>query len=554
MKGLDLRKLKKVSSDDNMTVFKHDMGHEIKIAHSKLSPKMRAELDKIPLHGQKAQKMANGGGPNPEPNPEPNPSPDGATDQPQTPAVPAEYTPGVSDPGPEATTGVNPNAGQQPQPQPETDEDKTSFSDKDDEEQQPPVAQKQAKAQAPSPTNIVSSPLDANTIANQLNDHYNELKTLVGNGTITPKTMHDFWAKNPDGSDRGVPSKIGMFFSMLAAGMGSGLTHQPNVIMQAMQKQIDNDIEAQKATKANQFSAWNMANQHVTALSELKLRDLQGKYQEALTKNQPVEAQKILSEIGINNANADLAKMNYAKQAMFMSVLQQAGDQVNKQPPGSMKQNMAAAHQMLQSAADSHAANQNALTGQQIENNWKNQNMALAGLGAEGKTLSDYQSERHLPGIGDASVAIPQSVRDQVNAQNILDAKGKDLMSFIQGHKGLDLSRWEPKDRAVAQQKVEEMKNFYNDSIHGGALTQGRLGWYDEQFAKNPLDILSQAMGSTAKFQEMIRSNESRLNTTLDAYGVKRGGGKPPEQAAPQGNVSKSGKQMVQKDGKWFYQ
>jgi hypothetical protein len=70
MKGLDLSKLQKISSDKNTSVFKHGDGHEIKIAHSGLSPKMRSELEKIPLRqaagspgGASPAYMADGGSP-----------------------------------------------------------------------------------------------------------------------------------------------------------------------------------------------------------------------------------------------------------------------------------------------------------------------------------------------------------------------------------------------------------------------------------------------------------------------------------------------------------
>ena len=60
MKGLDLSKLKKVSSDDKVTVFKHVNGHELRVAHAGLSPKFLKDLQALPMHGEKAKKMADG--------------------------------------------------------------------------------------------------------------------------------------------------------------------------------------------------------------------------------------------------------------------------------------------------------------------------------------------------------------------------------------------------------------------------------------------------------------------------------------------------------------
>lgn len=45
-----MSKFKKISSTKESTVMQHDDGHTIEIAHKSLSPKMRAELKRIPLH------------------------------------------------------------------------------------------------------------------------------------------------------------------------------------------------------------------------------------------------------------------------------------------------------------------------------------------------------------------------------------------------------------------------------------------------------------------------------------------------------------------------
>lgn len=61
---LDWSKFKKTSSDKACTVLRHDDGHEIRLAHSALSPKMRGELAKlkqINADHDKPQKMAMGG-------------------------------------------------------------------------------------------------------------------------------------------------------------------------------------------------------------------------------------------------------------------------------------------------------------------------------------------------------------------------------------------------------------------------------------------------------------------------------------------------------------
>lgn len=53
---LDLSKFKKVKSDAKTTTLQHPQGHQVTIIHAVLSPKMRKDLDSLPIH-----KMADGG-------------------------------------------------------------------------------------------------------------------------------------------------------------------------------------------------------------------------------------------------------------------------------------------------------------------------------------------------------------------------------------------------------------------------------------------------------------------------------------------------------------
>lgn len=46
---IDLKKFKKVSSDKHTTVMRHDDGHELKVVHSVLSPKLRKDVEKLPM-------------------------------------------------------------------------------------------------------------------------------------------------------------------------------------------------------------------------------------------------------------------------------------------------------------------------------------------------------------------------------------------------------------------------------------------------------------------------------------------------------------------------
>jgi hypothetical protein len=357
----------------------------------------------------------------------------------------------------------------------------------------------------------------------------------IQNGHITPKTYSDLF------QDKSTIGKIGMLFGMLVSGAGSGLTHQPNAVLEMMNKQIANDLEAQKTSKTN-------ANNFVKLNVENELNQAQTKLvgsQANLSKEQADLVKQ--NAIGAGYANAHIQALTAAMDSQQKIV--------DKMPEGPQKQ---AAQQIL-GQIYAQAGNQiqnstNIIAGAKAYNDllfgsagaqpggnsaasddasFQQRQQALLKLNTpQSKAMYDVNEAKHIPGVpGQASRPVPEDIRQRLQAQTILDNKGKDVLSYVKQHTGT----WNPQTRAVAAQKIEEMKNFYNDSIKGGALTQGRLGWYDEQFAKHPTDILAQVMGSTAKLNEMVNSNRNRRDLELKGLGF------PTQQPAPEYKTDKNG-------------
>ena len=508
MKNIQLNGPKKIHSDKDVTIFRDKNGHEIRVAHAALSPKMLKELHALPVHGKEPKKMAGGGDPVDDDS--------DVDDQTQPdPSVAQESQPQAQSNSPLDVEPIQPGEDNGTETQAAQDQE----DQVDSSQAIPAPAASNQPAQAPqSPTAaMVSNPLDANTLATQFNQDYAQLKQDVGTGAIKPMTMADIWSKTADGQPRGTLSKIGLLFSMLAGGMGSGLTHQPNLIMQSMQKEIDNDLAAQQNTKTNQFNAFTAATQHVQALSGLNLQQMQAKYQQALTANQPIEAKKLQSEIAVNKANQQLIATNKSKQALVLSVLQHTLGQTNNMPPGPMKQNAMAAHQMLSQASDAHIAQQNQQTAQQIENNWKQNNMALSMVEPG---LAQWQAERHLPGQTQyASTPIAPQDRSKMSSMDALDSQIDALQGFIKQHPAGELS---PAALQKGQQMAAEIIPLYSSSL-GGDLSQGRTEWLNKQINENPAGLFQQIAGSPARIQEIKDANDRRRQALMGQYYVPGG-------------------------------
>ena len=367
MKGLDLRKLKKVSSDDKTTTFKHDNGHELKVAHSGLSAKLLKELQSLPMHGQK---MKDGG----EPDPQPNVSPDDSVQPaPAAPvSVPADYTQGASAPGAVATTGNNPNNPIQ---------DQTAQAPDASQGAAPPAwgdKTSAASAQPMTAGQVLTQPVSSGDALAHLNEQTQALRTDFNNGQITPKTYNDLFAK------KDTLGKLGMMFGLIAGGAGAGLSHQPNALLGMMDKEIDRDLEAQKQTKSNQYNALNLAETHYRNEVASHLTEQQAK----LTNQQAALA----------NANIKLLAQSTTKASM-----ENAAEQHFMQKAGLLPENT----QNGQKARAAAGFVSNAITQQQAQ---RNQQLAQQ-IEANGQQSQQHGQEQSGYILGPDAQSIYQSLQ-----------------------------------------------------------------------------------------------------------------------------------------------
>lgn len=106
----------------------------------------------------------------------------------------------------------------------------------------PPVAPTTPVAPTqPSPDTSVPDP---HSYEAKVQEHMAQAQDYAS-GAITPETYHSLYAK------KDTLGKIGTLFGLLVSGLGSGITHQPNAVLEMMNKQIENDLSSQKSTKEN---------------------------------------------------------------------------------------------------------------------------------------------------------------------------------------------------------------------------------------------------------------------------------------------------------------
>lgn len=109
--------------------------------------------------------------------------------------------------------------------------------------ERPPPPDRPVGPSTPETQEITLSPT-----TDQLDERDRRTATDLAKGAIKPKTYHDLFA------EKSTLGKIGSIFGLLVGGAGAGLSHQPNMLMEMMNKELERDLEAQQKTAQNKVS------------------------------------------------------------------------------------------------------------------------------------------------------------------------------------------------------------------------------------------------------------------------------------------------------------
>lgn len=432
--------------------------------------------------------------------------------QPSQPPVPAP-APAPMAPGQTQNQSMSPEPGQNMSQPPQSDKMQQASAPVETPNSSQPIDDGSQEANAAqAATSVPKEPQTFDehkqNAKNEISTEFNSFITDDANGHIKPKTMHDLLWKNPDGSDKGLLGKIGTVFGLLLSGAGSGLTHQPDVLMSMLQKQIDNDIEAQSRSASNAQNLFKINQQNFLNQNLATLQKKQGNLTDAQTQ---------LAKVDANAKAFPMTRMMYnIKSFHKMAEIAQT------YPPGSPKRieadkQLAMLYPMIQqenlniedkAAAASALINSGGDTGDNRE--------ALIRSGQE--PIVRFREERQIPGTtGVAKQPIEGKDRDKFEATRMLDNRARDLLNFATKHKGT-LS---PDQLTTARQKAEELIKYYSPTIDNNGNTKSRLDWLKEQIATNPTSWYKQLLGSNAGLREIIESNRVNQGSLLDHYNLK---------------------------------
>ncbi len=350
--GLDLSKFRKIASDKKTSTLRHAGGHEVKIAHAGMSPKMRDHIAAMPVH------LAEG-------------------DLVEAPDEPEEAAPEAPEEEPEA---------------PEEEPEAAPVEEAPEEEPAPSLQKEQAVTDDDQNTVVVQGKHLPPT-AQELNQDDAHFQDDVQRGHIKPETLQSLYGKQD------TLGKIGTLFGLLVSGAGSGLTGQPNAVLAMMQNQIQNDLEAQKASNANAQNWYQLSLKHEMQKSEIKQRAIQNELTKAQTGAVPSQVAQTEAHTESLKQDAYGKALHNAENKAMIGVKLHLLGITDKLPEGPTKQKAQETYKNIVAPAIDTKIQQNnqLLSGQlQLKHAIRQQANAVEKPGSAGPALVDTNKIQQL--------------------------------------------------------------------------------------------------------------------------------------------------------------
>ena len=524
MRKIDLSKFAHVKSDDKTTTLRHKDGHTLTITHKALSKDMKAQLEalagssKTPDQAQEEQKekkeqkapvkMAEGGMPEDAAQPPPDfsqmgninvPTPSGmAVENPQeAPQLPPG---GKAQQSMEAELAklppLPPEAQQQQQLAATADQkaqdatqgipgaDQTESMLKQGFNQQVAGMTKAAGAQA-ALADEQAKILDRQMKAQQdaqiaYQQQYKELESErqahmkdIDEGHIDPDK---YWTgdKNGAGGHSRIMASIGMILG------GFNPTTQPNAAINLLNHQMDQNLEAQKVnlnSKQNLLAA-NLRQfgniKDATEMTRLMQNDL---VQRELAKAAAVSANpmaKAAAQQAIGQLQMQAAPM-FQQFAMRRAMMNMAGNGGDPQAVDHM----------------------------------------LGYMRVMNPEMAKEMQTRYVPGVGMASVAVPETVRTQLIAHKELNQAMSEVMDFAKKH-GNSI---DPKIRAQGGTMMNNLQDVMRRAVGAGVYKESEAEFMNSMMGDNPAHFFSN-FTTMPKVKELQRLKANEFMGLAKGYGL----------------------------------
>lgn len=524
---LDFKKFKKVSADENKTVLEHEKGHKIHIAHKSLEPKMRKQLEKMEMHYadggfvdepvpmasslpteeqqimQMAQQM-----PQQMPAPMIEKQQDIAVSQamnpPQQqviePTAPPSVLPSAAIEGigeeQQAAQAIEPTA-QEPKKQDDLGYNAYESSIMRGVSQQEEGIRKEAEAKQLQAIEEQRAAEQAQKTTQELQSqyqkHFDELEQDrkhfeedLSKQRVDPNRFYN---------NMSTSQRISTGIGMILGGMGAGLTGGENPVMKMINNQIDADIEAQKADLGKKQNLLTANMHHFGNLKDAT----------EMTKAQNLDMLKIQMQRALSKSN------NPQANAIMMQEIGKLDQQV-----GAIRQKIA----MKRTAADfmQNANKDPAKVPVML-------NLLEASGDPELKGMAKEVRGRYVPGVGVASVEVPNNIREKIIAGKSLEELIARVREFGNKHRG-NLSGLSPTIRAEGQQLTSLLMDAYRTAKAQGVFKEAEKEFDETIIPQSPTSLYENTVkGTDQRYQNLQQIFHREHSNLLKGYGLKRNTG-----------------------------
>lgn len=317
----------------------------------------------------------------------------------------------------------------------------------------------------------------------------------IQNGHIDP---NQYWTgiKDPiTGETKGSHSQIASAIGMILAGFNP--TGNPNAAIQFLNKQMDNNIDAQKA---NLNSKNNLLQANLRQFGNLKdATDMTRIMQSDLM-------QRELQEAAAKSANP-----------MAKAAALQASGQLQMQTAPMMQQfAMRRAMMSLANGGQNGAIEQ-----------------SLNYLRVTDPKMYEQMSKSYVPGYQLSAQEVPAKARDEIISRDKLRDAAQDLYSWSKQHTG----SFSPSAIAIGKQKAQLLQSLYREGVLNTVYREGEQPLLDKVVNSDPTSFFN-SISTLPKLQEIIKGNELGRSSLLRNYGLRPAGNNQPQmqQAAPKFN------------------
>jgi hypothetical protein len=322
--------------------------------------------------------------------------------------------------------------------------------------------------------------------ANALNRNQNDFQTKyqgyqqerqmlmqeVQNGQVDPQRF----VKNMSTGDK-IMASIGL----ILGGMGSGMSGQPNLAAQMLEKNIDNDVYAQRVNMENRNNLLKMNYEgtgdlmKATEITRAQVTDMNSMYikQLAARATDPVMKAQLMQHAGELDQKASTIYQNQAMRDMLSQAQGEGGE------PG-----------------------------------FQQTNRVLRMMGPEAAKIADDNEKRHVPGVGNASKEVPADVSKEIAVRNGVDTAMTDMENFARKNSG----SLNPATIAQGKAKAALAQNMIRQGEDMGVIKKSETEFMSDLIA-NPTQILNDWRGYSA-YKEVQRDNLMKLNNMKSVYGL----------------------------------